>query len=142
MADAVDSDMIDDDRALTIEANEVIREIAYAVKFVEISTSIPATTNLVYINLTTKENQHMCVELSLQGFRVVAMEYDKINPEYISRHYETIYSLLDSRSAEYRSTFCETLSNKLLNLQRFGHIEAAETNFIDDDTSDDQMDTK
>ena len=70
MADAVDSDMIDDDRALTIEANEVIREIAYAVKFVEISTTIPATTNLVYINLTTKENQHMCVELSLQGFRV------------------------------------------------------------------------
>ncbi|GFO06661.1 gsk3-beta interaction protein-like [Plakobranchus ocellatus] len=137
MADAIDSDMIDDDRALTIEASAVVREIAYAVKFVEISNIFPATTNLVYINLTTKENQHMCVELSLQGFRVVAMEYNKINPEFISRHYETIYSLLDSRSEEYRSTFCETLSNKLLHLQQLSHSTAA-----DEDFSDDQMDTK
>ena len=76
------------------------------------------------------------------SFQVVAMEYDKINPEYISRHYETIYSLLDSRSEEYRSTFCETLSNKLLHLQRLGHVDAATAGWIDDDTSDDQMDTK
>ncbi|CAG5129109.1 unnamed protein product [Candidula unifasciata] len=124
--------LIDDDRAISIEAAEVVKEIAYAVKFVEVSTVLPSESNLVYINMTTKENQDLCVELSLQGFRVVGTQYNDVNPQSDSRHYETIYSLLDSQSSEYRSTFCETLSHKLLNLQRN----------VDEDTSDDQMDTK
>ncbi|XP_005093344.2 GSK3B-interacting protein [Aplysia californica] len=125
---------IDDDKALTIEAAEVVKEIAYAVNDVQISSMLPADVNLIYINITTKENQHLCVELSLQGFRVVGYQYNEVNPQHYSRHYETIYSLLDSHSAEYRSTFCETLTHKLLSLQQRHSGE--------EDTSDDQMDTK
>ncbi|KAH9500238.1 hypothetical protein Btru_077551 [Bulinus truncatus] len=134
MADAVsDGEMhIDDDKALTIEATEVVKEIAYAVKCVQVATALPSDKNLVYINITTKENRNMCVELSLQGFRVVGSHYNEVNPQNFSQYYETIYSLLDSQSSEYRSTFFETLSNKLLNLRRHS----------DEDTSDDQMDTK
>lgn len=64
--------------------------------------------------------------------QVVGTQYNDVNPQCSSQYYETIYSLLDSQSSEYRSTFCETLSHKLLNLQRN----------MDEDTSDDQMDTK
>ncbi|CAL1528892.1 unnamed protein product [Lymnaea stagnalis] len=74
----------------------------------------------------------MCVELSLQGFRIVGSQYNEVNQQLFSQYYETIYGLLDSQSVEYRSTFFETLSNKLLNLRRHS----------DEDTSDDQMDTK
>ena len=73
MADAVDADSemhIDDDKALVIEAKEVVKEIAYAVNHVQISNDLPTDVNLVYINITTKENQNLCVELTLQGFRV------------------------------------------------------------------------
>ncbi|KAK0064581.1 GSK3B-interacting protein [Biomphalaria pfeifferi] len=134
MADAVnDGEMhIDDDKALAIEATEVVKEIAYAVKFVQISTALPSDKNLIYINITTKENRSICVELSLQGFRVVGSHFNEVNPQCFSQYYETIYSLLDSQSLEYRSTFFETLSKKLLNLRRHS----------DEDTSDDQMDTK
>ncbi|XP_059152370.1 GSK3B-interacting protein-like [Physella acuta] len=134
MADAVDDGnmLIDDDKALNIEATEVVKEIAYAVKYVQISTVLPADRNLIYINITTKENRNMCIELSLQGFRVVGAQYNEVNQQCFSQYYETIYSLLDSQSMEYRSTFFETLSNKLLNLRRHS----------DEDTSDDQMDTK
>ena len=79
MADAVDTDSemhIDDDKALTIEAAEVVKEIAYAVSNVEVSTIHPADVNLIYINITTKENQHLCVELTLQGFRVRKLGMD------------------------------------------------------------------
>lgn len=62
--------LVDDDKALTIEANEVVREIAFAVNYVELSSVLPTGTNLVYINMTTKENRNFCIELSLQGFRV------------------------------------------------------------------------
>lgn len=67
-------------------------------------------------------------------FQVVGDQFNQANLQHYSpsQYYETIYSLLDSHSAGYRSTFCETLSNKLINLQRHPENEA----------SDDQMDTK
>ena len=60
----------EDDHTLKIEALEVVKEVAYAVSFVEISTVLPISKVLVYLNLRTKENENFCVELSVQGFRV------------------------------------------------------------------------
>ena len=55
---------------MRIEGREAVREIAFAVNFVELSTQLPSSDQCVYINLTTKEKDNYCVELCLFGFRV------------------------------------------------------------------------
>jgi len=55
---------------IRIEGESAVREIGFAVDFVELSTKLQSTNERVYINLKTKENDTFCVELCLQGFRV------------------------------------------------------------------------
>lgn len=68
--DSNNSPYNDSEYTLKIEAQVVAKEIAYAVKSVEISNVLPSTNSLVYLNLETKDNQKYCVSLSDQGFRV------------------------------------------------------------------------
>ncbi|KAL8560205.1 hypothetical protein ACOMHN_021699 [Nucella lapillus] len=52
------------------------------------------------------------------AFAVVGHQYNSVEEESrASRHYETIYSLLDSLSPGYRNSFSETLTAKLQRLQ-------------------------
>lgn len=105
------------DLTLHIEAEEVIKEVSYAVKSVQISSVLPNSPDLVYLNLETKENKEFCVELSVRGFRVVSTCFDKIQ-DLEFKFYETIYALLDDLSPEYRNTFGDTLAMKLRRLQQ------------------------
>ena len=105
------------DHTLRIEAEEVIKEVSYAVKSVQISSVLPNSIDLVYLNLETKENKEFCVELSVRGFRVVSTSFDKIQ-DLEFKFYETIYALLDDLSREYRNTFGDTLVMKLQRLQQ------------------------
>ena len=59
-----------EDHTLKIEAAEAVKEIAFAVEHVALSESLPNSKDMVYLNLETKEGDLMCVELSVQGFRV------------------------------------------------------------------------
>ena len=59
-----------EENLLRIEAEDVMKDVRYAVKSAEISSRLPSSSLIVYINLTTKEDERYCVELSLQGFRV------------------------------------------------------------------------
>ena len=68
-----DSVFIDEDRILHIEAEEAVKEIAFAVQGVDISKILPMSDDLVYLNMVTKEKDILCVELTVQGFRVVAV---------------------------------------------------------------------
>ncbi|XP_052088779.1 GSK3-beta interaction protein-like [Mytilus californianus] len=106
-----------DEHTLRIEAEEVVKEVSYAVKFVIISPNLPSNNQLVYLNLETKENEEFCVELSVRGFRVVSRHFDKID-NLESRCYETIYALLDNLSPGYRNTFGDTLAMKLYSIQQ------------------------
>ncbi|ESO83978.1 hypothetical protein LOTGIDRAFT_184022 [Lottia gigantea] len=108
---------------LKIEANEAVKEVAFAVKSVEISSKIPPKEDEVFLNLCTLEGETYCVELSLQGFRIVGSEYDTIDQNINCRHFETIYSLLDSVSPNYRQTFGDALMKKLSMLEGDGGDE-------------------
>ena len=59
-----------DQKILKIEAEEAVKEVSFAVDFVEISPKLPATDECIYMNLRTKENEIFCVELSVSGFKV------------------------------------------------------------------------
>lgn len=106
--------------SLKIEAEEVSKEVAFAVKTVSLSETLQSTVDIAYLNLTTKEDIVMCVELSVRGFRVVGNEYDRTDQadETLVRYYETIYALLDSTSPGYRQTFGDVLMDKLSQLQQ------------------------
>jgi hypothetical protein len=60
----------DESYSLKIEAQEVIKEIKYAVKSVELSKILQSTEECVYFNMETKENHKYTVELTPKGFRV------------------------------------------------------------------------
>jgi hypothetical protein len=70
MADDNEEVLEDEEHVLKIEAQEAVKEIRFAVQFVEMSSKLKHTQELVYFNMTTKENTKYCVELSAQGFRV------------------------------------------------------------------------
>ncbi|KAK2145202.1 hypothetical protein LSH36_696g01059 [Paralvinella palmiformis] len=117
-----------EENLLRIEAEDVMKDVRYAVKSAELSSRLPSSSLIVYINLTTKEDERYCVELSLQGFRVVGHHYD--NTERSSSescYYETIYALLDNISPKYQRSFGEALMNKLSELQEEQRQEADNT---------------
>ncbi|KAH3738473.1 GSK3B-interacting protein-like [Dreissena polymorpha] len=108
--------MEEENYSLKIEATEVIKEISFAVHDVKMSKALPNTDENVYFNLETKEHLCYCVELTPKGFRLASHKFDTLeNGE--DKYYETIYSLLDSISPEYRNTFGDTLIQKLQGLQ-------------------------
>ena len=55
--------------------------------------------------------------------QVVGNHFDTVNADISSRHFETIYGLLDSLSLGYRDSFGETLIAKLQTLQPEVHDE-------------------
>ena len=71
-----DSVYIDEEKLLRIEAEGAIKEIAFAVNSVEVSSKLPNTDDVVYLNLTTKEDERFCVELTVLGFRVSIAAYN------------------------------------------------------------------
>ncbi|CAH1250555.1 GSKIP [Branchiostoma lanceolatum] len=100
-------------KLLHLEATEAVREIGFAVRHAYKSTTLTSTDQTVYINVQTKEECTLCLELSIQGFRVVGHKFDEVDRSCYSRHYETIYALLDDLSLGYRQSFGETLQNRL-----------------------------
>ena len=64
------------EKVLQIEAEEAIKDVSYAVSHVVVSKILPNTVDTVFMNLTTKEGESFCVELSVQGFRV---SHDYVN---------------------------------------------------------------
>ncbi len=70
MAEHAESPLCCDEHVLKIEAQAAVKEVAFAVKSVEMSKTLPATEELVYLNLRTKEDVPFCVELTVSGFRV------------------------------------------------------------------------
>jgi len=63
--------------SMKIEADEVIKEIAYAVKDVILSQTLENTKERVFFNLETKESERFCVELTPKGFRVSIIYFHK-----------------------------------------------------------------
>ena len=56
--------------AISFEANQVLKEIGFAVERVEISKELPSNESVTYLNLVTREKETYCVELSTKGYRV------------------------------------------------------------------------
>ena len=56
------------------EAEQSLKEVAYAITEGVLCQELPSTPSCVYFNLTTKENEKMTVRLSMRGFEVRGRE--------------------------------------------------------------------
>ncbi|XP_033741556.1 GSK3-beta interaction protein-like [Pecten maximus] len=110
-------DIGEENLTLRIEAQEVVKEVAYAVDYVEIAKDLPNGDKVIHLNLRTQEEQEFSVELTDQGFRVVGNKFNIVDETASSQYFETIYALLDHHSPKYRKSFGDALLRKLENLQ-------------------------
>lgn len=96
-----------------VEALAVIHDVKDHVFEIEIADRSVNNDQIIHLNLTTKEKQRYCIELTAQGFRVVGREYNQT--DFSSDDYfETPYALLDKLSPLYRQAFGDSLVSKLL----------------------------
>ena len=99
-----------------VEALAVIHDVRDHVSEIVIADgSVNNDQLLIHLNVTTKEMNRYCIELTAQGFRVVGRDYNAtdINSE---EYFETPYSLLDKLSPMYRQAFGDSLVSKLMEL--------------------------
>lgn len=110
MSESMDGEIIDWKK----EAEAVIKDVGFALRKIEISSSMPQSQTEIYFNIETREGQKYCVELSSYGFRVVSDRFDQAVDTYPDEtYYETPYALLDKYSSQFRECFAAALEKKL-----------------------------
>ncbi|XP_054162452.1 GSK3B-interacting protein-like [Oppia nitens] len=97
------------------EALAVIQDIHSFVKQLTISSELPCDENGVYLNLETKEETILTIEMSSAGFRICGHQLDTndLTADDRTVYYETPYALLDNISPKYRQSFGDQLAQKL-----------------------------
>lgn len=95
------------------EAEAVIADISDCVNHVSVCETLPCNQSGVYLDIETKEQTRLTVEMSSAGFRVCGPSYDSVG-EGDGKPYETIYALLTDLSPGYRSSFSSALTRRLL----------------------------
>ncbi|KAI3409875.1 hypothetical protein GPALN_006249 [Globodera pallida] len=108
--------------ALEKDAFSAISEMAPFVTTIAISELLSRTSELIFLNIVTLENESFCVELTQRGWRVCSDRLDCMNGDFhkLDMHvvyYESINQLLDSLSQQYRDRFSAALASKLSVLQ-------------------------
>lgn len=94
------------------EALAVINDVRCGVKDVFIAEELPSNSAQVFVNVTTLEDQALCIELTCRGFRVVGQSHNSVtDPE--EQYFETPYALLGKKSALFQQSFGQALAAKL-----------------------------
>eukprot|EP00111_Clytia_hemisphaerica_P024602 TCONS_00072534-protein len=102
------------------EVDLLIKDVQFALNVFKLSDILPQSPNEVYVNIETKETEKFTIQLTSQGFKVVAHQFDQ-NDENGSAKYptpfETINALLEHISASFVELFGNALKQKLEALQ-------------------------
>lgn len=100
------------------EALDVIQDVKTHVNHIEVSNSLVTDGSCVFINISTKEDNHFTVLLDSKGFKIVSHQLDTCDEDEGEEVYESIYSLLQEHSQGYIKSFGETLIDKLEKIQQ------------------------
>lgn len=100
------------------EANAIIRDVKDHVADIFVSSAIPSNRSQIFLNVTTLEQERICVRVSCEGFRVVGKDHDRQLPdeELDTETFDTPYALLGQVSNGYTNSFGNCLSNALMKL--------------------------
>jgi hypothetical protein len=105
-----------DSKSIPLEATEACREIGPFVNSAAVSAVLAVDDDAVkYVNVCTREGTRLCIEVSEQGFRVVAMQFDAVDATLrnVNRIYETSHALMQAVSPAYQCEFGNELSRRL-----------------------------
>ncbi|KHJ82873.1 hypothetical protein OESDEN_17432 [Oesophagostomum dentatum] len=83
---------------------------------------LPRTPDLIFVNLTTIEDQPYCLELTHKGWRITSLRLDCMvgdftRLELFTKYYDSLFSLMDTISPGYRARFGEKLALRLKMLE-------------------------
>ncbi|XP_056638236.1 GSK3B-interacting protein-like [Diorhabda carinulata] len=101
-----------DSESWKLEAEAIINDVKAHVNQINISEKIPSSNSCIYMNLRTKEEKKFCIQLSSEGFKIVGLDWDENNLDS-EQFFETPYSLLNSVSPSFSSSFASAVCDKL-----------------------------
>lgn len=114
-----DEDIKHYDRSLLKEAERVIEDIRFGVDMAELSTQLDQTNNMARLNLRTLEKKEYCIELTAEGYRIVAYQFDTIDPKLDQIDdqnaviFETYESLMHAISPLFVLKFNDSVAERL-----------------------------
>ncbi|CAJ0591115.1 unnamed protein product [Cylicocyclus nassatus] len=108
--------------SLELEAIAAVHELSFAVQSISVSEMLPRTSDLIFVNLTTIEEQPFCLELTHKGWRITSLRLDCMvgdftRLELFTKYYDSLFSLMDTISPGYRARFGEKLALRLKMLE-------------------------
>ena len=107
------------DRSLSKEAQRVVEEIKFGVKFAGIATILENSDSIAYINIRTLEDEDWCVELTASGYLIVAKAFDIVDDELKEENlknvnrYETCEALMHQISPMFVKKFNTSVAERL-----------------------------
>ncbi|KAJ1350247.1 hypothetical protein KIN20_005991 [Parelaphostrongylus tenuis] len=103
---------------LELEAIAAVQEISFGVQSIGVSEMLPRTPDLIFVNLTTLEEQPFCVEVTHKGWRITSLRCDCMMGDFTRIHlfikyYDSLHSLMYEISTGYRSLSDEKIAQQL-----------------------------
>ncbi|VDL73030.1 unnamed protein product [Nippostrongylus brasiliensis] len=107
-----------DESSLELEAIAAVHELSFAVASISVSEMLPRTPELIFVNVTTVEDQPYCLELTHKGWRITSLRTDCMIGDFtrldlFTTYYDSLYALMDRISPGYRSRFNDKLALKV-----------------------------
>ncbi|KAE9421642.1 hypothetical protein Angca_006366, partial [Angiostrongylus cantonensis] len=103
---------------LELEAIAAVHELSFGVQSIGISEMLPRTPDLIFVNLTTLEEQPFCVELTHKGWRITSLRCDCMMGDFTRfqlfiKYYDSLHSLMCEISSGYCSRSGEKIAHQL-----------------------------
>uniref|UniRef100_A0A0N4ZPA1 DUF727 domain-containing protein n=1 Tax=Parastrongyloides trichosuri TaxID=131310 RepID=A0A0N4ZPA1_PARTI len=95
---------------LEIQAIKAIGRVASVVKDISVSEMLPRTVDIIFVNITTLEDQPFCVELTQKGWRICSLRSDCMIGDFTKldlfvNYYESLFEILNIISPEYSDNY-------------------------------------
>ncbi|KAJ8676308.1 hypothetical protein QAD02_012095 [Eretmocerus hayati] len=107
-----DNEKVLDAQQWRVEAQSVIDDVKEHVHELRVCSDLSSSNSSIYLNLTTLEGCKFCISLSAEGFGVIGNQHETNDQEPVE-YFETVYSLLDHLSPQYRDSFGKSLMQRL-----------------------------
>ena len=123
---------------LEIQALTAVHQLVSAVQSISVSEMLPRTPELIFVNVTTLEGlccralifsikhvrgvaslgQPYCLELTNKGWRITSLRTDCMigdftRLELFTKYYDSLFSLMEVISPDYKQRFSDRLAQQL-----------------------------
>ncbi|KAI6176195.1 hypothetical protein M3Y97_00772000 [Aphelenchoides bicaudatus] len=107
---------------LELEAISTLHELSPFVETINVSDILPKTSELIFLNLKTKDDLSFTLELTMKGWRICSTRNDCMNGNYLNfelhtRYFHNAKEVLRLLSPDHFDKFAANLTERLKALQ-------------------------